>query len=108
MPLRGWRPEGGSSRRYVNTRTGESISRHAYDNKRAQAAGWRNRYEFEQYRERLQDTNYSRWIYNVRKNTGRAPTMEDYRAVYEVRTRRARLNNLYPDLKGTDRDSQDA
>lgn len=40
-------PLGGSSRRYVNVNTGETLSRRQYQNLEAQHYGWRNRSDFD-------------------------------------------------------------
>lgn len=56
MPRKGWTKLPGSSERYVSPE-GQVVSRRQYDNKRAQAAGYRNRSEFEA---RYEDPSY-RW-----------------------------------------------
>lgn len=108
MALRGYRPLGGSSRRYI-TPTGETISRREYDNRRAQAAGFKNRYEVEQFRTRvIGRSNWSSWQYDVRQRTGRLPNWDLYADVREVRDRRRELRAQYPNLSGRDLDNKDA
>jgi hypothetical protein len=109
MPLRGWKPiTGDSARRYQNTRTGEIISRRTYDDKRAQAAGWRNRYEVEKFRTNvIARTRWGDWQYDVKQHTGRLPSWELYHDVQEVRERRRILADKYPHLDSGDRDKHD-
>lgn len=106
MALRGYKPLGGSSRRY-RTPGDKIISRREYDNKRAQAAGFSNRYELEKFRSDLQRGRWADWIYDVKQHTGRMPTFQNYADVREVRQRRAELDRKYPDLKGSARDKKD-
>lgn len=77
----------GSSRRYL-TPTGESISRREYDNLRAQLAGFRNRYEVEQFRRREAGSDWFGHIYSAQ---GRGPTWENYADLRDVKSRRAAL-----------------
>lgn len=107
MPLRGYKALGGTSRRY-QTPTGEVISRREYDNRRAQAAGFRNRYELEQFRTTVVGrSNWSSWQYDVRQRTGSLPDWDLYADVREVRDRRRKLRARYADLSGRDLDSKD-
>lgn len=85
--LRGYRPVGGSSRRY-RTPGGKTISRREYDNRRAQAVGFRNRYELEKFRERQAGSN---WLGDIYEHTGRQPTFQHYADLREVKQRRARI-----------------
>lgn len=108
MPLRGYKPLGNSARQY-RTPSGKIISRREYDNRRAKAAGFRNRYELEQFRtQTIAKSRWSNWVYDVKQKTGRLPTFEMYGDVKEVRERRARLKRRYPRLSGQDLDSKDA
>lgn len=107
MPLRGYTPLGGTSRKY-RAPDGSVISRREYDNRRAQDAGFRNRYHLEQFRtDVIARTRWSNWAYDVKRHTGRNPTWQDYGDVREVRARRARLRRRYPTLTGQDLDSHD-
>lgn len=107
MPLRGYTPVGGSSRRY-RTPSGETISRREYDNRRAQAAGFRNRYDLEQFRTNvISRSRWGSWQYDVKQHTGRQPTWEMYGDVREVRERRAKLRERYPTLDGRELDAKD-
>lgn len=106
MPLRGYKPLGGKSRRYSKP-GGGSISRRAYDDIRARKAGFKDRAALESYRESLQSTRWNRWVINVKKNTGRNPTFEDYGNLELVRRKRARLKRLYPLMNAKERDSMD-
>lgn len=107
MPLRGYKPLGGTSRQY-RTPSGKVISRREYDNRRAKAAGFRNRYELEQFRTKtVARGRWSDWQYDVKQKTGRMPTFDMYGDVKEVRQRRARLREKYPDLSGRDLDAKD-
>lgn len=107
MPLRGYRALGGSSRRYL-TPSGKEISRREYDDKRAQAAGFRNRYELEQFRTKtIGGSRWSSWQYDVRQRTGQLPTWDLYADVREVRERRQALRARYPELSGKELDSKD-
>lgn len=103
MALRGYTPLGGTSRKY-RTPSGKVISRRNYDNRRARAAGFKNRYELEKYRESIARSRWSTWQYDVRQHTGRQPTWDMYADVREVRARRARLP---PELRGSERDRLD-
>lgn len=107
MALRGYTPLGGKSRRF-RAPNGDTISRREYDNRRAQDAGFRNRYHLEQFRtDVIARTRWQNWAYDVKQHTGRAPTWEMYGDVREVRFRRARLRRRYPHLEGPDLDSHD-
>jgi hypothetical protein len=94
-----WVPVGGSSRRYRNTRSGRTISRRQYDNVRAKAAGFRNRYELERVREELAGSS---WVGDIYDATGRGPTFRDYRAISNVKARRAER-----EAEGLDRYTED-
>lgn len=48
--MKGYRKLPGSSRRYENISTGETISRYEYDSLRLRKLGWANRYQAEKYR----------------------------------------------------------
>jgi hypothetical protein len=85
--LRGYKLLPGPSRRY-RTPGGRTISRREYDNRQARAAGWRNRYELEQFRSSV---GGSRWLSDIYQHTGRAPTWDTYHDLREVKTRRARI-----------------
>lgn len=106
MALRGYKPLGGTSRKY-RTPSGKVISRREYDNRRAKKAGFRNRYELEQLRVDLSRGRWANWQYDVKQHTGRMPTYDAYHDVKEVRDRRARLEARYPTLPGRERDSRD-
>lgn len=107
MALRGYKPLGGTSRQY-RTPSGKIISRREYDNRRAKAAGFRNRYDLEQFRTKvIGRSRWSNWQYDVKQRTGRMPTWEMYGNVREVRERRLKLRARYPDLHGRDLDSKD-
>ena len=104
MALRGYTPLGGSARNY-RAPGGKIISRREYDNRRAKAAGFRNRYDLEQFRANL--GGWADWQRDVKQNTGRLPSWELYADVREVRQRRARLRKRYPHLEGQDLDNKD-
>lgn len=106
MALRGYKPLGNSAREY-RAPGGKIISRREYDNRRAQAAGWKNRYELEKYRSSLQRGKWANWIYDVKQHTGRQPTWEMYAQVREVRARRAKLERDHPGLTRRERDEKD-
>lgn len=106
MALRGYKPLGGTSRKY-RTPSGKIISRREYDNRRARAAGFRNRYELEKYRENLARGRWGDWVYDVKQRTGRQPTFDLYADVREVQRRRAALKKRYPGLTGRDLDAKD-
>lgn len=104
MPgLRGYAPVGGSARRY-RTPSGSTISRREYDNLRAQAAGFRNRYELEQLR---RSRVGRKWGMDIIEQ-GHRPTFRDWGDIREVRDRRADLARSSPDLSRRDRDQLDA
>ena len=105
--LRGYKPLGGTSRQY-RAPGGKVISRREYDNRRAQAVGFKNRYELEQFRTRVVARGkWADWQYDVRQRTGRMPTFQDYADVREVRQRRTRLRKRYPNLQGSELDKMD-
>lgn len=108
MPsLRGYKPLGGSSRRY-RAPGGKIISRREYDNRRAKAAGFNNRYEVEKFRtDVIAKTRWGDWQYDVKQHTGQMPTWSLYHDVQEVRQRRAVLARQYPHLSGSERDAMD-
>lgn len=89
--LRGYKLLPGSGRRY-RTPSGRIISRRAYDNKRAQAAGFRNRYELERFRLSIQGSG---WLGDIYSHTGHPPTWEDYALIKDVQARRRALTALY-------------
>lgn len=108
MPLRGYTPLGGSSRKY-RTPGGRIISRREYDNRRARAAGFKNRYEVEQFRTNIiARSRWADWQYDVKQRTGRLPTWDMYADVREVRRRRAVLKRKHPGLSGSDLDAYDS
>lgn len=108
MALRGYTPLGGSSRKY-RAPGGKIISRREYDNRRAKAAGFKNRYELEQFRTKVVARGrWANWQYDVKQRTGRLPTYEMYADVREVRERRARLQRKHAGLTGQDLDAKDS
>jgi hypothetical protein len=107
MPSPRYRPLGDSARRYLDTRTGKSISRREYDNRRAKSAGFRNRYQLEQYRENL-PRRWADWPQQIREHTGRPPTFQDYADIRRVRQARKELRQRYPNTEGERLDSMDS
>jgi hypothetical protein len=92
----------------LHLRTGETISRREYDDKRAQKAGFRNRYDLEQFRTKVvAKSRWNNWQYDVKQHTGMMPTFQDYADLRDVRDRRARLRAKHPDLSGRDLDARD-
>lgn len=107
-PLRGYKPIKGDSARRYRTPSGGIISRREYDNKRAQAAGFKNRYELEQFRTKvIARGRWGDWQYDVKQHEGHLPTWDLYSDVREVRDRRAELERRYPHLSARDRDAMD-
>lgn len=107
MPLRGYKALGNSARQY-RTPSGKVISRREYDNKRAQSAGFRNRYELEQFRTKVvAKGRWSNWVYDVKQRTGRLPTFGMYGDVKEVRERRRALQRKHPRMDAHERDKKD-
>lgn len=103
MPgLRGYSPLGGSSRRY-RTPSGQIISRREYDNRRAKAVGFRNRYELE----RLRQSRVGRkWGMDIIEQ-GHRPTFQDWGDINEIRDRRRALQSAYPDMERRRSDALD-
>lgn len=94
--LRGYTPLKGDSARRYRTPAGRIISRREYDNRRARAAGFRNRYQLEKFRESMAGSN---WLGDIYAHTGRGPTWDNYADLREVKQRRAALRATYG--KGT-------
>lgn len=106
--LKGYVPLGGTSRNY-RAPNGETITRRDYDNIRAQKAGFKNRYELEQFRTKVVARGrWGDWQYDVRQHEGHMPTFNDYADVREVRDRRAALQAEHPHLSGRELDKLDA
>lgn len=63
-PLRGYRRLPGSARRYV-TPSGQEISRHQYDQIRAQKAGWTSTREMRKFR---QSNDWHAWRFKAKSN----------------------------------------
>lgn len=103
MPgLRGYRPLPGPSRRY-RTPSGATISRREYDNRRARAVGFRNRYELEQ----LRASRVGRkWGMDIIEQ-GSRPTFADWGDIKQIRDRRRELEREYPNLDRRTRDQRD-
>ena len=101
--LRGYSPIPGSARRY-RAPDGSTISRRQYDNLRAQAAGFDNRYELEQFR---RDEAGSPWFGDIYARTGRHPTFQDYADIREVQQRREALRARYGAGSHAELDSHD-
>lgn len=106
MALRGYKPLGGSSRKY-RAPGGKIISRREYDNIRAQQAGWKNRYELEQFRAKVQRSRWGDWVYDVKQHSGKMPTFETYADLREVQQRRKELERQNPGVTGNNRDQLD-
>jgi len=103
MPgLRGYTPLGGSSRQY-RTPSGGVISRRQYDNRRARAAGFRNRYELERFR---QSRFGRKWGMDIIEQ-GNRPTFRDWGDIKQIRDRRRALKDEYPNLTRRQRDQRD-
>lgn len=62
-----YEPLGGSSRRYLDTETGEEISRRQFENQRFQDMGYESWSEYQGFAE---DQTYMRWLYEYSAETG--------------------------------------
>lgn len=101
-PLRGYRRLPGSARRY-RTPSGEIISRHEYDKRRAQEAGWKSTSEMRRFR---QSNDWHAWRFKMRahdrqQDTGYSGDLMI--SAYRVQQLRAQgLDDTAPELSDPD------